>query len=80
MVVFGGAAITHRGSLHLVENQQRAILVAEPTNFLEVARLRRQHSNIHHDRLDDDRGHFALGLLQNLLQTGRIIELGDERV
>ena len=43
----------------LVEDQQRAVLVAERAQHRQVGRARQHHAHVAGDRLDDDRGDLA---------------------
>ena len=50
----GPAPAQFRAGFHFVEDQQRAIFVAEITKSLQEAGLRHAQTDVHHDRFEDD--------------------------
>ena len=58
--VFGGAApCQFRAGLHFVEDQQRAVLRRNLAQALQKAGLRHAQTDVHQDRLENDRGNLA---------------------
>ena len=63
--------------LHFVEDQQRAVLIAEFAQPFEEAGLRHAEADVHHDRLENDCRDFAGKLLEAMLDAAEIVEAGD---
>ena len=65
-----------RPGLHLVEDQLRAVLVAELADPLQVALARRDDVDVHHRRLDDQAGDLARVALEDPFEDLGVVE-GD---
>src|SRR5208283_4113676 len=77
----GGAAPTELcASLDFVEDQQRAILVAERAQTFEKSWFRHADADVHHDGFENNRCNLAWILLEAVLDTWQIVETGDGNV
>ena len=57
----------------LVEDRDRAVLLAEANDRLEEARLRRNDAHVADDGLDDDRGDLLAALGEQRLERGDVV-------
>src|SRR5882762_4827422 len=78
---FAGAAPGQLGAgLDFVEDQQRAILVANIAQSLKEAGLRETETDVHKDGLEDDRGNLSRMLLKTIFDALQIVEAGDNNI
>ncbi len=76
-----GAAIGNRAAaLDLVEDQHDPMCVTEVSEGLEVSGLGDDDADVHHHRLQDQRGDLAPVLPEEFLHRVRIVERDDDRV
>ena len=59
---------------HFVEDQQRAVFVADLAQALQETRLRHAETDVHQDRLEDDRGDFTGIFFEPTLDGGEIVK------
>ena len=60
-----------RAALHLVEDQQRAVLVQQVLEALEVAGLRLADADVHHHRLEDQARDLVAALVEQRARAPR---------
>jgi hypothetical protein len=69
-----GAAPGHpEAGHHLVEDEERAVAVAQRAQPLEIAGLRRHQAHVAGDRLDEDGGDLAAALGEARLGGGEVV-------
>ena len=64
----------------LVDDQERAVLVAQAPHLLEIARPRRDHAHVRHDRLCDDRRHPSAVAVEAVGQERGVVPRAQDRV
>mmetsp|Transcript_8138 Transcript_8138/g.20250 ORF Transcript_8138/g.20250 Transcript_8138/m.20250 type:complete len:478 (+) Transcript_8138:194-1627(+) len=64
---------------HLVEDEERALLLGELTQALEELLVGDDEARVAHHRLEDHAGHLALVGLEERLDALEVVVLGDER-
>ena len=65
---------------HLVENEQRAVAVAQLAETFEVPLDRRHQTHVAGDRLDEDAGHLVAVAAEQVLDRQQVVVRGGERV
>ena len=79
--VFRSAAPAQlRARLHFVEDQQRAMLIAERPQPLKESLLRKAHAHVHHDRFKDDGRNLIRILLEPPLHRFQVVERSNRHV
>ena len=79
--IFAGSAPSKLcAGFHFVENQQRAVLVADFAQAFQEAGLRHAQANVHQNRFENDRGNLAGIFFEAALDRSEIVERGDKHV
>ena len=79
--IFAGAAPAEfRAGFHFVENQQRAVFVADLAQAFQEAGLRHAEADVHQNRFENDRGNLAGIFFEAALDRGEIVERGNHNV
>ena len=66
--------------LDFVEDQQRAVLIAERPQPFQKSFLRHAEANVHHDRFQDDGRHFIRILSEPAFHRFQIIERSNQHI
>src|ERR1035438_8037967 len=79
--VFAGAPPTEfAAGFDFVEDQQRAVFVADLAQAFQEAGLRNAEADVHENGLEDDRRNLVGILFETTLDSSEVIEGGDEHI